>query len=65
MLVQFIQWKLLLKLGKKVIIFDLKINKQKIFFHKNNYKRFEVTGFMGDQKEWPPSFIVKEYTLLD
>ena len=54
-----------IKTGEKVIIFYLKIEKQKNFFNQSNYKRFEVTGLMGDQKEWPPSFKVEEYKLLD
>ena len=54
-----------IKTGEKSYYLLFKNRETKNFFHQNNYKRFEVTGFEGDQKEWPPSFIVKEYKLLD
>lgn len=54
-----------IKTGEKSFYLQFANKQTKNFFHKNNYKRFEVTGYMGDQKEWPPSFIVEEFTLLD
>jgi len=54
-----------IKTGEKSYYLRFENRETKNFFHQNNYKRFEVTGLMGDQKEWPPSFIVEEYRLLD
>ena len=54
-----------IKTGEKSFYLQFENKQTKNFFHQNNYKRFEVTGFMGDQKEWPPSFVVEEYKLLD
>ena len=54
-----------IKTGEKSYYLRFENRETKKFFQQSNYKRFEVTGFMGDQKEWPPSFIVKEYKLLD
>ena len=54
-----------IKTGEKSYYLLFKNRETKNFFHQNNYKRFEVTGYMGDQKEWPPSFKVEEYKLLD
>ena len=54
-----------IKTGEKSYYLQFKNRETKNFFHQNNYKRFEVTGLMGDQKEWPPSFKVEEYKLLD
>ena len=54
-----------IKTGEKSYYLQFKNRETKNFFHQNNYKRFEVTGLMGDQKEWPPSFKVEEYRLLD
>ena len=55
----------IIKTGEKSYYLQFKNREIKNFFHQNNYKRFEVTGFEGNQKEWPPSFIVEEYRLLD
>ena len=54
-----------IKTGEKSYYLQFENRETKNFFHQNNYKRFEVTGFQGDQKEWPPSFKVEEYRLLD
>ena len=54
-----------IKTGEKSYYLQFKNRETKKFFHQNNYKRFEVTGFKGDQELWPPSFIVEEYRLLD
>lgn len=54
-----------IKTGEKSYYLRFENRETKKFFQQSNYKRFEVTGLMGDQKEWPPSFIVKEYKLLD
>ena len=54
-----------IKTGEKSYYLRFENRETKNFFHQNNYKRFEVSGFEGDQKEWPPSFKVEEYKLLD
>lgn len=54
-----------IKTGEKSYYLQFENRETKKFFQKHNYKRFEVTGFEGDQELWPPSFIVEEYKLLD
>lgn len=54
-----------IKTGEKSYYLQFQDKQTKKFFQQHNYKTFEVTGAMGDQKKWPPSFIVKEYKLLD
>ena len=54
-----------IKTAEKSYYLRFENRETKKFFHQNNYKRFEVSGVEGDQKEWPPSFIVEEYRLLD
>ena len=55
----------IIKTGEKGYYLQFEDRETKKFFHQNNYKRFEVTGFEGDQELWPRSFIVEEYRLLD
>jgi len=54
-----------IKTGEKSYYLRFKNRDTKKFFQQSNYKKFEVIGFEGDQKKWPPSFIVKEYKLID
>ena len=54
-----------IKTGEKNFYLKFENKETKNFFQRNNYKKFQVKGYMGDQKKWPPSFIVESYKLLD
>ena len=54
-----------MSLKGKTYYLQFKNSEIKDFFHKNNYRIFEVSGSFGDPKRWPPSFIVEDYKLVD